>query len=301
MPVRDTYSFDTTVLPGQNVNLKSTERVLLADSTTAIQVDLPVTNNDVARYRYTGTGTAPAFRQNRILGIDSTTQIAITLSGNSAAVFSCPTGTPMVFANIQVGDSVYLQPTDNNFTTPFNINNTSTYPGVLYTVIDRNFTSFTVRNPGNLVPETVTLGTTFTDAIRVFGGVGVQVADSVVFDSNCNLNIQNKTGQFDVALVTDRDLFIINPSAVPSLTGVALGGLITNSPIRVFSDIISFIAIDADGEMTLRFNNNSLGDITMYCYALNKSFFAGSVNATSITAINNTSNPITIRINTASF
>ena len=120
-----------------------------------------------------------------------------------------------------------------------------------------------------------------------------------MFDSTCNLNVQNKSGQFDISMVTDRDLYVLNPMAVVS-PAVALGGS-GGSPIRVFSDILSFITVDADGEITLRLNNNPLGDITLYCYLPNKAFYAGSINATSVMAINNTSNPITVRINTASF
>lgn len=299
IPVRDTYSFDSTVLPGQSVSLKSSERTLFSDTTTTMKVDVPVLGNDVVRYRYTGTGASPVFRTNRSLGIDATTQLTVALSGNSAAVVTCTGGTSPTFNNIQVGDSVYIQPSDNVFVNSFSVSNTSVYPGVLYTVIDKNSSSFTIRNPGNLVPETVLLGSSYADSIRVFSSVGVQINDSIMFDSTCNLNIQNKAGQFDVFMVTDRDLYVLNTSAVINAP-VALGG-ISGSPIRVFSDIISFIAIDADGEITLRLNNNPTSDITLYCYQPNKAMFAGTMNVTSIMAINNTSNPVTVRINTASF
>ena len=299
IPVRDTYSFDSTILPGQSVTLKSSERTLTSDATTTIAVDMPLVGSDIVRYRYTGVGTSPAFRTNRVLGMDATTQLTITLSGNTAAVITCTFGTAPIFTNIQIGDQVYLQTSDSVFVSPFNVSNTSLYPGVLYTVIDRNATSFTVRNPGNMVSESVILGTDFANAIRVFSGIGVQLEDSVMFDSTCNLNVQNKLGKFDVRMVTDRDIYVLNPSAVQG-AAIALGGT-TGTPIRVFSDIISFIAVDADGEITLRLNNNPMGDITLYCYLPNKAMFAGSMNATSVMAINNTSNPITVRINTASF
>lgn len=299
LPVRDTYSFDAVVLPSQSITLKSTERTILADATSVIGVNLPVSGSDYARYRWNGTGTAPGFRTLRNIGVDATTNLTITLSGISAAIISTASGTAASFSTCQIGDNIYLQPNDDTFTSPFNIVNTSLYPGMLYTVIDKTSSTITVRNPGNMTGETVALGANFASAIRVFSSTGVQLADSVVFDPTCNLNVQNKTGQFDVFMVTDRDLYLLNSSAVTN-TPVAIGGTIT-PPIRVFSDIISFMAVDATGAITLRFNNNSSSDLTLYPYTTNKAFFAGSINATSIQAINNTSESITIRINTASF
>lgn len=297
LPVRDTYSFDSIILPGQSTVLKSTERTLLADATTSMVVNLPLTGNEYARYRWSGTGTAPAFRTLRNIAVDATTNLTITLSGIGAAIISTSSGTAANFSTCQIGDNVYLQPNDDTYTSPFNIVNTSLYPGMLYTVIDKTSSTITVRNPGNMTGETVALGASFSSAIRVFSASGVQIADSVIFDPSCALNVQNKTGQFDVFMVTDRDLYLLNANAVSS-SAVALG---VASPIRVFSDIISFMALDATGAITLRFNNNTGTDLTLYPYTTGKAFFAGSISATSIQAINNTTENITIRLNTASF
>lgn len=297
--VRDTYSFDAVVLPNQSITLKSTERTILADSTTSMSVSLALSGSDYARYRWNGVGTAPAFRTLRNISVDATTNLKITLTGSSAATISTASGTAANFSTCQIGDNVYLQPNDDTFTSPFNIVNTSTYPGILYTVIDKTSSTLTVRNLGNMTGETVALGANFADVIRVFSSSGVQIADSVVFDPTCNLNIQNKTGQFDVFMVSDRDIYMINSAAVNS-TAVALGGT-TTPPLRIFSDIISFIAVDANGAITLRFNSNASSDLTLYPYTTGKAFFAGSINATSIQAINNTSSNIIIRLNTASF
>jgi hypothetical protein len=297
--VKDASVIGSTIQPGQSITLKSNERPLTSDATSTFQVDIPLIGNDIVRYRYAGVGTAPAFRVSRAIGTGATTQLNIALSGNSAAVITCTSGTVPLFDNIQVGDNLFLQASDNSFTSPFNINNTSLYPGILYTVIDKSSTSVTIRNPGNIIPETVALGANFADVLRVFSGSGVQLGDSVMFDSTCNLNVQNKSGQFNVCMVTDRDVYLLNTAAVVSAP-VALGGIM-GDPVRVFSDIISFIVVDADGEVTLRLNNNPLGDIQLFCYLPNKAIFAGSINATSVTAINNTTSPITVRINTASF
>lgn len=299
LPVRDTHSLDTTVQPGQSVLLKSTERVITADATTAMLVSHAVFANDIMLYRYSGTGTAPGFRAYRAIGGDATTILSVSLLGNTAAVFTQSGGTAMDFSSVVIGDNVFLQPTNDTVTSPFNVSSTGLYPGNLLTVIDKSSTSITVKNPGTLVTETITLGTNFADAFRIFSGSGVQINDSVSFDPSCALNIQNKSGHLDIQLVTDRDLYILNTSGVDQFA-IALGGTIT-PPIRVFSDIISFLVVDADGALTLRLNNNSSGDITMYTYAQNRSFFAGSLNATSIMAINNTTCPINARINTASF
>ena len=78
LPVRDTYSFDSIILPGQSTVLKSTERTLLADATTSMVVNLPLTGNEYARYRWSGTGTAPAFRTLRNIAVDATTNLTIT-------------------------------------------------------------------------------------------------------------------------------------------------------------------------------------------------------------------------------
>jgi hypothetical protein len=297
--VRDTHSLDTTVQPGQSVLLKSTERTVTADGTTSMSVSHAIFANDVMMYRYTGTGAAPGFRTNRAIGGDATTIISVSLLGTTAAVFTQSGGTAMDFSSVIIGDNVFLQPTNDTVTSPFNVSSTGLYPGSLLTVIDKNSTSITVKNPGTLVTETITLGANFSDSFRVFSGSGVQINDSVSFDPTCALNIQNKSGHLDVQMVTDRDLYILNTSGVDQFA-VALGGVIV-PPIRVFSDIISFIVVDADGALTLRLNNNATGDITMYTYAQNRSFFAGSLNATSIMAINNTTCPINARINTASF
>lgn len=285
-------SLSKVIPPNQSITLESGLRTLTPNLSTSEFSFLFPLNPDKLRIRFV-SGVHPNFRTPRAINYgddpELTTYSSSALSATSKLLtFS---GTNVDFSAAQYGDIVYFQQSDNFFTSP--INNSTLLNQ--YTVLSATSTTLTVRDLNNTLVEEVNipLGTNFDSVIRVFSAEGVQVGDKISFNSSSDFSIDNKTGTFSVVEVTDRDISIINPNGIIESveSGVA-------NPFFIYNYMIDFLAIEGDGEFSLKINGGT--EIIVSEISYGKSFFASSVAAYSIEIINSKNNPLSISSQTVS-
>lgn len=290
MPVMFPAFVSKTVYPGQTVLLDSTDRTLTIDGTTEFNISYPVIGSDIVRLRYTGTGTAPGFRTYRNIGGDATTTVNIDRTSNTSAKITNVAGTVWNLASVVIGDDIFFQKNDDVFTSPFSEN----FQNVNMTIIDKGSDYLVVRDNGTMAPIAgIVLGTDYLSALRVFSNAGVKVNDTIRFSPTSAFKLDNKAYPVVVTGVTDRDLYYISPFAVAETT---VGGL---NCINVFERLLSFMSVESTGNIKIRLNNTE--DVQLTQYKPNKAFFAGTISASSVYAINETDTPINVVIQTATF
>jgi len=273
-------SVSLSIPPGGSHQLASTLRTLAPNlSTSEFNVSFPLTP-DRARIRWTETGTAPNFRTLRPINygtVPATTTYAVTSASATSKVITL-TGAGVDLSSAVHGDIVYLQASDNSFTSPLNASS----PLASYTVLSSTVNSITVRDINNyLVEETsIVLGADYDSVIRVFSATGVLIGDRVSFNQASSFSIDNKTGTYQVVDVTDRDLVVINPNAIPEtvVSGVA-------APFSIYNYLIKFAAIEANTDFSLTINGGTAIKVTQIQPYL--AIFAGSTEAYSLSVTNN--------------
>lgn len=187
-------------------------------------------------------GTAPAFRTKRALGTDATSQVTVTKSG-ALLTFTASGGTAFVTTGMVYGDSVRL---GNIF---------SIYNRGVYKLLSFTSNSFTVENIAGVV-ESVTLGATFDDEIRVFSAEGVQIGDKVKLPANFSGYSQ------DVYEITDVDpeyLEIHTNRAIPEETNI-------QAQVVVYSTSKTFFYIECDKPCTLFIDGINQGQIKPFFF-----------------------------------
>jgi hypothetical protein len=279
--------------PGQVLLLESTSRALTYDGTTQFELSHPDLGSDVVRMRWTGTGTAPAFRALRDLGGSATTTLELSRASSTAAKLRVTAGTPWTTGVVQIGDEVFIQPTvDGEFESPFSV----AIQGSRFPVVDLGADYLVVRDNGAISGESgIVLGADFATALRVFSSAGVKVGDKVKFAPTANLRPDNKNYTLDVTNVTDRDLYFINPYGIDE---VAIPG--SNSFV-VFERLLSFLAIQSSGPLSLRFDSPSASDLALAEYEAGRTIFMGTVAATSVYAVNDGTNAVNVTVHSCSF
>jgi hypothetical protein len=291
IPVSNPAGYTRVVYPGQTVLLDTTSRTLAYDGTTQFEISFPVTGSETVRMRWTGVGTAPNFRTFRNTGCGADTVVDILKPSPTSLTVKYVSGTLMNTATVQIGDDIYFQTDDDDdFTSPFNV----PIQGINYKVTDKGADYITFRDNGSgSAVSNVTLGVDYASAFRVFSNDGVQIGDRMSFASNANLKYDNKAYIQTVSAVTDREVRYISPLAIPE---TAIPGLNT---MNIFSRILSFIAIYASGPINLRFDN-SVDTIKLYEYEPGQAMFIGTIQASSVYAVNETDMPATVVIHTCS-
>ena len=79
-PVNRAKSEDYDIAPGAQLSVFNGTRTTAIDGTTAFTVSQP--NTATTTYRFTSTGgTPPVFRTDRLLGVDTTTELTVTTNG----------------------------------------------------------------------------------------------------------------------------------------------------------------------------------------------------------------------------
>lgn len=275
--------------PGQEVLLSSNARSLptgLSSSEFEIRL-IPETGR--TRIRWTGNGPTPSFRQLRNINygtIPAITQYSAVRVSPTAVVLTL-VGAAVSLSSVTVGDEVYLQSSEGFFTSPLNSNST----GTRYTILAVSGTSITVRDQGNISEEVnIPLGFDYDSVIRFMLSDGAQVGDKLRISSNAGFAIDNKSQDYEIFDVSDRDLVIYNPLVIPET--VTSG---SSDPFMVFERLINFLSIEANGPLKLKFNNGA-EELQLFEYSPGACFFAASVSAVSVTAVNSTSHPISVTI-----
>jgi hypothetical protein len=291
MVINNPSGYMKTVFPGQTSILDSTSRTLAYDATSEFDISIPKTGSTNTRMRWTGVGLAPLFRIGRLILGGADTVLDFTRAGPTALTISYSSGTAVDFSTAQIGDEVYFQPSDDTFTSPFSYS----VQGQALKVIDKTLTTITVRDNGLAASTTgIVWGANFADAMRVFSGDGVQIGDRISFASSANLKVDNKLYTHTISAVTDRDIIFSNPYAIPetSVPGA--------NSFSIFSRILSFIAISASGPISLKLDN-STEYIKLFEFEPGCAMFMGTIQANSVSAINDTDTAISVVVHTGSF
>lgn len=279
--------------PGQIMLLESTSRSLNYDGTTQFQISHPELGSDTVRMRWTGTGTAPAFRTLRSLGGGADTVVEFSRASSTAAKITNVSGTVWTTTTIQIGDEVFFQKTvDGEATSPFS----EVVQGNRFVVVDKGSDYLVLRDNGMISAESdIALGAGFAEVLRAFSSAGVKAGDKIKFATTANLRPDNKSYVLDVTQVSDRDIYFINPYAVDE---IAIPG---SQSFVVFERMLNFLAIEASGTIDIRLDSPSASSISLFEFEPGKAILTGTVSATSVYAVNNASHPIDVTIHTCSF
>jgi hypothetical protein len=281
------------VHPGQIMLLESTSRTLAYDGTTELAVSHPELGSDLVRMRWTGVGTAPAFRTLRVIAGGSDTQVTLSRMSNTAAKMQVTGGTVWSLSTVQIGDEVFFGKTvDGEFTSPFS----EVLQGSRFSIVDKGSDYLVFRDNGIASAESdITLGVGFDSALRVFSAAGVKVGDKLKFAVGANLKPDNKSYVLEITQVSDRDVYFVNPYAVDE---IAIPGA---DSFVAFERMLNFLAVQATGAIDLRLDSSSATSIPLYEYETGASIFMGTVSATSIYAVNNSTLPVNVTVHTCSF
>lgn len=279
--------------PGQVMLLESTSRALAFDGTTEFSLVRPELGSDLVRMRWTGTGTAPAFRALRVIAGGSDTEVTLSRVSNTAAKIEVTAGTAWSLTTVQIGDELFFGKTvENEFTSPFS----EVIQSQRFSVVDKGSDYLVFRDNGMVSADSdILLGSGFESAVRVFSAAGVKTGDKIKFAPSANLRPDNKSYVLDITQVSDRDIYFISPYAIneTSIPGV-------NSFV-VFERMLNFLAVQATGAIELRLDSSSSTSIPLYEYQSGASIFMGTVSATSIYAVNNSTLPVNVTVHTCSF
>lgn len=281
------------ILPGQTVLLESTARTIGSGlSTSQFVISHPISTSDISRLRWTGTGPSPAFRTLRAINYGSspatTTYEAERLT--ATAIKITLTGAAVDLSPALVGDELYLQASDDTFSSPLN----ATSLGQRYQILASTANSVTVRDSGNIAEETgIVLGSDYETVLRIFSSSGVQVGDKIRIAAASNFNEENKNKDFEVIEVSDRDVIFYNPLSIPETvtSGVA-------SPFSVYDRLINFLVVESTGSVSLKFNGG-VEELPLQLVG-ETAVFASTLSAFSVAAVNNTNASVTVRVQSCS-
>jgi len=226
LSAKEPQSIEFTLAPGESKVMFDGQRALLSDSTTTYSLTLQAGSIYVLKHT---AGTAPAFRTLRNIGYDATTQITVTVSGSLMTLTSTG-GTPITTTSVLVGDEVSVG-------VGFNAANRGRFK-----IISKTANSITVENASALAEGPVTLGSDYTEDMRIYSASGVQKGDKIRLGSGFSLTAQNTytvTGvqdnlvEFFSASVLPNETGLVNPSVVIYSSAKKLIYAETNKPVDV--------------------------------------------------------------------
>lgn len=287
LSVTNPISETRNILPGQTILLQSTARAINTNlSSSEFSISLPKSGSDLARLRWTGTGSAPGFRTARATAHSATTTYSSSRVSPSASQITLSNG-GVNLASVVPGDVMYLQDSDSSFSSPLN----AASIGSGFVVLSKTGNSVIVRDNGVISEENnILLGSSFSSVIRFFSADGVQIGDKLRIAQDSAFNSENKHKDFQVMDVTDRDIIFYNPQIIPE---TAVAGV--NSPFLFYSRLINFVAIEADSTIYLSFDN-STGEFPIINGTSGSAIFASTTNLISIAATNKNSEPVTVSV-----
>jgi hypothetical protein len=219
-------SIEFTLAPGESKTMFDGQRTLSSDSTTTYSLTLKAGSIYVLKHT---AGTSPAFRTLRSIGYDATTQITVTVSGNLMTLTSTG-GTPITTTSVLVGDEVSVG-------IGFNAANRGRFK-----ILSKTANSITVENTSALAEGPVTLGSDYTDDMRIYSASGVQNGDKIRLGSGFSLTAQNtytvvgvqdNLVEFFSAAVLPNQTGLVNPSVIIYSSAKKLIYAETNKPVDV--------------------------------------------------------------------
>lgn len=241
MTVANPTSQQLTLAPGETRSLFSGVRTLLQDSTTVYSIALKPLSSNTYILSATG-GTLPNFRTPRVLGIDATTQITVTLNG-PIATFTSTGGTALNTTTVQVGDYVQV----GNL---FNILNQG-----VWQVISKTANSLTINHEGGTGESSITLGSGFATQLSAFSAAGVQVGDTLVISGGFS---PASWGSYEVTAVTANTIEFYETNLLPQESGIV------TQAIAAYSDAKQLVYLEADSAVAVILNGVVVANITPF-------------------------------------
>jgi hypothetical protein len=273
-----------TIYSNETKTIATTARTLGWDNTTELAFTRFIADNDNMRIKYTGTGTAPAFRTNRNIGGDATTVVTITRVSPYVARISVVSGTAWTLTNVATNDILRFAATTDSFTSPFAVANQG--QNLLVQSKGANYIDF-VDNGQLALDENITLGTDFAEALLVMSQGSVKVGDTIEI-SGAGIHPSNQ-GKFTVADVAPDYIEVTNGLGVEE---TVLYG--TNSLV-VYEYLIGFIHLRASGPFKMRFSDQEKW-MQVDRLGSGEALFLGSVCTYKIEVFNDAAAPVSLSI-----
>lgn len=270
---------------GESAMLATTARTVGLDNTTELQLVRPFVNDDRIRLLWTGVGTNPAFRTKRTIGIDATTTVSVTRQAPNTVRIASVSGTAINSAAVLVGDFVKLEGSTDTFTSVWNDANQN----IFWQVQSKGTGYIDILDNGAFVLEAgIVLGADFDKQLRVISAGNVKVGDTVELIGG--INIGNK-GKFQIINLSSDYVEFVNPFAIAETFTV-------NSNVSIYDRLIGIVLIRSTGEFRLLTNGQSEGvKVAMF---QSEALYLSSTEAHALQAVNEGTQPITIRIQHAS-
>lgn len=230
------------LLPNSTTSIFSGVRSTSVDNTTEFDIVRPDASKDIYRILWNGSGTAPAFRSDRNLGLDNTSVIAITVNG-PVATYTSTSGTLMDTSSVQVGDVIQI----------FNGAGPSISNQGKFVIISKTATSFSVQNTAASAQTFTVLDTElFLCYSNGASGNNPQIGDKIILSSGFS---SSSFGTYEIYDVTSEwiDIKSALSSGMAEETGVIPG----SSGMIIYSNAKNFVLIAAQGKCVARFNGDT--------------------------------------------
>lgn len=281
--VDDDKSDRLTLAPGETKDIMVTTRALLWDPTTQLTFDRYLATGSNVRIKWTGTGTAPAFRTNRNIGGGATTVVDMTRVSPYAVRITQSAGTAWALGSVQVGDWIKFEKNTDTFASPFSATN----QGAAYQIQAKgaNYIDF-VDNGSAALDTGITLGANFAFALRAFSAGPVKTGDTIEI-AGAGVNASN-LGRFQIVDVSPEYIEIVNPF---SQAETLLYG--TNS-LTVYEYLIGFVHLRASG--AIRIKSGDQAEWARFERIGGEALFIGSLNTFRLQASNDGLEDIVVSI-----
>jgi hypothetical protein len=235
--VNEPSSKNVKINAGESLDLFSNSISSSADATTTWDIALKAGTSNTYVISH-NAGTAPVFKTLRSIGSDATTEVAVTKNA-TILKFQATDGTiwDLVGASVQVGDIVRIGD-------GFNALNQGKF-----SILTVDTDSFTVENQ-NGAAESIVLGATFADQVKIHSTAGIQVGYKVDLQDGFS---PVTLGAYEITDVADDYIEVYSPKALPAETGVS------NDPeaMLFYKDAKKFVYIESDKKIALKVNSSS--------------------------------------------
>lgn len=233
LAVEEAESRTIDLAPGESQTIFSRNRTLSQDGSTTYSISLkPLTQNTYV-LAWDG-GTAPAFRVQRNIGIDATTQVTATVNG-PVVTFTSPAGTPFSLGSVQIGDNVKI----GNL---FSILNQG-----VFQIISKTSSSFSVEIDTGVSEGPITLGSGFADQVNIFGAAGVQIGDTLQISSGFS---PASYGNYLITQVYANSLEFSSVGQLPTESHI-------NTQVAVYESAVSFLYLESDQQTAISINGGA--------------------------------------------
>jgi len=248
--IQNVISNQAVVPPSGSLAVYSGVQATSIDGTTAFNLTLPAGSASTYRFRRSA-GTQPAFRSERALGADATSEITVTVNNNATAKFASSGGTLLSFASVVVGDVLRIAGViTGDPAGPFNTLNEG-----YWSVIAKDGTSVTcVRLDGAAFSGTpegpIVLAAGFADLFRVYSAAGVQAGQKVYISAGFS-SVTRKT--FNVTAVAPDFFEVVSATPLPLESGIIPGA----AGIAFYTAAKQVVYLEADQESVVRLNGDT--------------------------------------------